>query len=710
MEAQSHEMVEELHQDLAQKYKRHAIAIETAWRSFDRRQRTKCLKAGAADGAVLKHPTDASLGNVYKFVPELNLRDITEPGSDFLLDHLKHRATQSLVEQYCNGVGGGPGDRDFIDEMMRTKRLRHVNPFKNCYTTFMESKYGHSFKVAPAHEAEVLADLAFAVNAGALIPQSQGELILQRQITLLQVLSVLIDDILDEGSKTRTRKQAPKATKEGSTAAVSKFNLQEAPAKLTLADLATAARDQTASFEEQLILLRTEPSVLASMVNIRFFSRPELVADERGRVLPVHTDKYISAAFFEVIQTTIQAASIWKYITRLLDLLESSQTDKLYRTILLQELSNICHFEYARTQTAFRRQVSIGMGSKRFKRVANAYDNAGNARISIKGNPEELTRTDPQLHYLLRLCQPETTYSKAIDWMSKLSHLYNTHPLEREKLQAGESGSQYDLAVIIAFIQDLSSVVSLPAASRKKGLSFTSRLQDLEVELKQLKEQIDLRDFAVPIDNLLEPGMAEGALKTLDEFVTEKTGSKMGFLYQDQIEECFPDLQNQYEQAKAKLEKNDKVELFLPVSTPKDPEKRLEHRKQKEKTRPSHSSVYEITPDAKTPPKEEQPSPPQKIKVSAPTADLFGVLFNKSESRGSVNWTAFETAMAELGFSVLPRFGSVYCFYPPESMAIRRPITIHRPHVSEIEGYATLILARRLNRVYGWDAHTFEVS
>ncbi|KAB5511165.1 hypothetical protein GE09DRAFT_1295662 [Coniochaeta sp. 2T2.1] len=52
-------------------------------------QRTRCLKAGAAEGTILKHRNDVSLDNVCKFVPEWNLYDLAENGPDFLLDILK---------------------------------------------------------------------------------------------------------------------------------------------------------------------------------------------------------------------------------------------------------------------------------------------------------------------------------------------------------------------------------------------------------------------------------------------------------------------------------------------------------------------------------------------------------------------------------------------------------------------------------------------
>lgn len=710
------EVVKELQVDLARKYRIHSSAVESAWRSFDKNQRTRCLTAGAADGVVLKHPLDVSLGNVYKLMPEWNLRDITEPGSDFLLDLLKHRATKSVFEQYCAGPNGRPGDHALIDEMMRVRGLRHVQPFKDCYTFFTdEETYGRSVKIQ-SHHTDTLAGFGPAIRARLCVPQATGELILQRQVTLLQCLNIIIEDILEEGSRSRDRKQRPKKSDKAAVDALAALSLQAPPTKATklaLPDVVASARDQKAALEEYLDLLSTEPVVLAHAVNVWFFSRPELIADEKGRILPIHTDKYISAAFFETVHNAVKGAAIWNYISRLLDLLESSATDKSYRAIVLQETSNICHLEYGRAQALFKRHVQTGMGSKRFKRVSNAYDNAGNARVSMKGNPADLTVADPQLHYMLRLCQAETTASKAVDWVKKLSDLHEAHPTEREKLGEREADALGDLAVIIEFIQDLSPVISMPSLSRKKGQMFVSRSHELEVELGQVKNDIDLRDLVVPIDNLLEPGIAERALEKLDHFVIEKTGTKMGFLYQDLVEDCLSDLRNQYDRVKAKLEQADKTEWSpLPVTTSEPPEKRVEQRRQKEKTRPSHSSAYEITPHEGTPAAEESASSQlsQTFKVGPSTAEVFSTLFARPQSRGSVSWAAYVAAMAELGFSVLPKFGSVYTFFPPESMAVKKSLTVHRPHTSRIEGYLVLIFARRLKRVYGWGEGTFETA
>src|ERR1700743_3654383 len=106
-EGGNEELVQELARDLARKYQIHRPKIEEIWSSLNAEQRANTLKAGAAQGRVLKDPADQSMGNVYTIIPEINLRDIAESGSDFLLDLLKHRATKSLIEKYCEGMNRG---------------------------------------------------------------------------------------------------------------------------------------------------------------------------------------------------------------------------------------------------------------------------------------------------------------------------------------------------------------------------------------------------------------------------------------------------------------------------------------------------------------------------------------------------------------------------------------------------------------------------
>ncbi|KAK3898348.1 ipa protein [Staphylotrichum tortipilum] len=723
-------LAKELHADLVRKYKKHETAIETAWRSFDTAQREACLRAGTLDGAVLQHPTDRALGNVYKFIPECNLRDIAKSGPDFLLDLLRHRATTSLFQQYCEGDGGGAGDHGFIAEMERTRGLRHIQNRGNSFTLFLdENQYGESYTIHGPMEGS-LGPLMPAVHAGLCVPWSRGELILLRQIYLMQCLVILIDDILAEGSRTRDDTKMPKKSDKAAAAALAKLTIQDRPPpEHSLPDLIATAREQKATLDEYFGLLCAEPVVLAHAVNLWFFTRPEQVADEKGTRLPAFTDRYISGAVLEAINSSVQAAAVWDYICRLLELLESQAADEIYRAITLQEIANVCHLEFERAQALFKRFVQTGTGAKFFRRQAGAYDRAGNARVDMNCNLKKLAKADPQLYYMMRLCQPETTPGDATDWLKKLAEFNESHPAVRDRIEEREVGALNDLIVVVSFVQDLAPAISMPSLSRKKGQMFVSRLQDLEAELVGLKDQIDLLDFALPIDNLLEPRMADGALKKLDQFVIDKVGTKMGFLYEDLVHDCFAALEIQYqlvkakmeEQAKAKMETQKKAKIAqqqamdwtpIPVPAPQPQEERIVQRKQKEKTRPAHSSVYDITTTrAKLPTAAaaaDEPAP--RLKVSASTAAVFATLFDKTQSRRAVDWADFAAAMAALGFAVVPKFGSVYTFLPPASMGASRSITVHRPHRSRIEGYQLLILSRRLRRAFGWGEGSFEVD
>jgi hypothetical protein len=133
--------------------------------------------------------------------------------------------------------------------MMRTRNLQHINPFKDCWTFFLDGDiYGRSFELVREKE-KTLAAFAPAIRAGMCVPQSVGELILLRQQYLLQSLNIVCEDILDVGSTTRALKPLPKKSTDTVTAALSNLSIgtsDQAP-KLDLPYLANSAREQKAA-------------------------------------------------------------------------------------------------------------------------------------------------------------------------------------------------------------------------------------------------------------------------------------------------------------------------------------------------------------------------------------------------------------------------------------------------------------------------------
>ncbi|KAK0790045.1 hypothetical protein LTR75_012178 [Friedmanniomyces endolithicus] len=348
------------------------------------------------------------------------------------------------------------------------------------------------------------------------------------------------------------------------------------------------------------------------------------------------------------------------------------------------------------------------LASKKFRRTPNPNDHT-QWRITMKGRPENCTVTDPQLHYVLRLCHPDTSPAAAAQRVQKLDDHNVRHPQDGKRMHENQITAFGDLTIIVSFMHSMSTSIALTPISRKSGLLYVSRMTDLDTEIDHHKAQADFGDFLVPMGNLLEPDMSARALAALDDFIVDTTGARLGALYEDIIQDSLDDLESMYAKAKAKVEQADKKSTYVPLAANAtlSPGDRVQRRREKEKTRPL-GAIYDIT-AAPHPPEIILTEPAEQIKVKASTAAVFAILFSRREARGSVAWTDFEAALADLGFSVTPKGGSIYTFNPPESMNAS-PITLHRPHASEIEGYKLLIFARRLSRVYGWNAQTFEIA
>ncbi|KAJ8066791.1 hypothetical protein OCU04_004178 [Sclerotinia nivalis] len=706
------QQIKSLHADLARRYELHGSKIEQIWRGFGQNQRAEVFKAGVPENVYLKHSRDWSQGNPWKVFPEFNLHDMVT-GPDFLLDHLKYRATTSLLHQYREGVHDGPGDCIFILESMRNNNLRHVHDFKYCYTRFYdEDTYGQSIRsTTAAQHRDITTKLAFAFQSRAIVPQEVGEFVLTRQLYILSQLNILVADILEIGSTTKSTKPRPRKPEEAVVSALSNLSVVHNQENLSLDDIINSSLDQKTAMNDYLVLCCSESVVLHHMVNVWFFSRPELVPDEKGRIFPVLGDKYINISIFELIHNAATGVANWDYIHRLLQLLSERPNDKIANAILLQEISNVAHLEFSRVQKVFKRYVALGTGSKYFRRVSGKYDH-GFARVLLKQNPELLTRENPQLSYIFRLCSSETDAAKSVTWIKKLDDLYRLHPTERSEVHDGVLDAFDDLAVIASFVQALSATVTLPPRNPRRGQIYASRLNSLLGELEPLKHEVDLSKFAVPMENLLEPGMTEGAIDALDQLTIERMGTNTGFLYQDLVADCVSQIQTHYEQQKdrvAQIGKKPPKTFEDPTHEASAPGILIQRRKEKDKSRPADASPYDITRDTTKSTQVEASESPTVFKVNKNTAQVFSTMFAKSEARGSVSWAAFEAAMVDLKFSVMPKFGSVYTFSPAVNMGAKKSITFHRPHKSEIGGWKLIMFASRLKRVYEWNEGSFEM-
>ncbi|KAJ4365368.1 hypothetical protein N0V95_000515, partial [Ascochyta clinopodiicola] len=183
--------------------------------------------------------------------------------------------------------------------MMQTRGLELIDApiYVNCYTLFTnEEKYGQSIKVKHGKESEVLPGLMPAIQAQLIVPQATGDLILMRQQYLLQSLIIIIEDILETAISLEDQTKHGKKSDEVAIKAMAMLSVHSTTEVTGLPQLLVSSLECSLALEDYTNLLTTEPTVLASEVNFWFFTRPELVPDEKGQRLPVHTDRYISEA------------------------------------------------------------------------------------------------------------------------------------------------------------------------------------------------------------------------------------------------------------------------------------------------------------------------------------------------------------------------------------------------------------------------------
>ncbi|KJZ76126.1 hypothetical protein HIM_04582 [Hirsutella minnesotensis 3608] len=711
------------HETLIRDYKRHGDSVSAIWSRLDTKQRLECVTACAARKLsqlrksirLLRSVSERDFDELIETILPEWTGDI-EKGTldaDSYLGLIKYRATRSLSQLLH--PSDGPWREDF-PEIARHEVFHRIEYDFSAWTpiSLTEDQYGDSLPRVPND----LPGLIQSMWDGRVAPDWASRTIFLRQSCMSHRCSLLITKILERGFQLEASRPPPRMRADPAAAPGNALSDKALSRNLSLINLRSGARCQRESLEIFLGMLNQNSAFLASVVEDFYHCRPELVLDTKGSEMPVRTPQHMSAALFEALRSGMRAAVHWKCIEELVDRLADFQADKFNQAFILQELVNMCHLEFNRAQTLLKRRIQRRTGAYAFTRKTEVYDKHGNLRITMNRSPDELLVADPLVRHLLHLCQPDIGVAKSVEWGDKLKAFCEAFSSEGARLHPGEGLALTDFKYIAQFIQKTSSVTSLPKVSQNKGQIFVSRLKGLESELDELKRHVDLREFVVPIKQLVDHDRAEEALDALDDFMDEKAGAALGFLYQDLIDECLSALEAHCRQAKNKARELKCAEpVFVSPSTPEARQLQIQTRRLKEKTRPSATALCGLSRreeffDANEGSDESAPESkaPQTFRVSQAAANVFATLFDKSQARGTISWADFEAAMVELGFSVLPKFGSVYTFEPPASMGASKSFTIHRPHHSHIEGYSVAIYARRLNRVYGWDSDTFELA
>jgi hypothetical protein len=141
--------------------------------------------------------------------------------------------------------------------------------------------------------------------------------------------------------------------------------------------------------------------------------------------------------------------------------------------------------------------------------------------------------------------------------------------------------------------------------------------------------------------------------------------------------------------------------------------------KTKEKTGGTPAADAAAEPEAEDEPAcDPSPDPRRPFPVTNTSYSVLQALFripNDDEVPGNTKWTAFNTAMTQLGFSAMQTQGSAWQFRPsPELQQDRgydRGIVFHMPHPeNEMPISVMRSWGARLAHVYDWNGTMFQLG
>ncbi|KAK1993761.1 hypothetical protein LX36DRAFT_673622 [Colletotrichum falcatum] len=721
--------VRQLSGDHSARWARYGAKFEPRWRSFTREYRAEVL--------VKAMPPWKDKEN-RNYVPEWDVDKMAED-PDVVLAMLRHRATAKLSEQALEGPGDGPGDLDITERENEDEIARAVR-FPKSYMSLCDGDgYGAAYKAASRSAAEA-----------ALVPPGRdprlcvhlvtGDLLLLRQSCVFELLSGVVMVVWHTDPEEQADPPADPVVPEESF--LDLVDSLQAPTAATFESALRKARDYQQETFWKYDFLSLEAGALKGKVSHWVFSDPGQVLNESQKRNNLPSDKDLGVALFQVVHDARRHFAFWDYLSTVMPLLRGLGAEDERREVVLQEMASVCHMGFQRAQGVLKRflQIRLMIDRRRFLFVKRdgEYDGDGDALVTLAvamdGLDDVRPPVDPGMRHVVRLCQPETTAEDAPEWLEALRDLCGRDPggLARQ-LRAHEADALAELVAILNFVGGLTGAAAMPPVNGRKRIKglFASRCQRVDRDLVALRGRIDLTLFTVPLVRLEKPEVAEEAVRALNKFCEQETGSSVEGHYHEAVAESLSELKRRCAQARARQKEKEKEKgkgkekapaggpsLFINKPQEKDDEGERPERKEKVKTRPAEGAEAEagVGPTADPPPPPPPPAPepePEKIKVSATTAAVFDVLFDRAQNRRPLAFTALEAAMAELGFEVDSQggVGSATKFVPPEWLG-GQPITLHRPHgtTNKIEGYRLLRASARFRDHFGWGPETFEAA
>ncbi|KAI0142679.1 hypothetical protein GGR57DRAFT_508756 [Xylariaceae sp. FL1272] len=534
---------------------------------------------------------------------------------------------------------------------------------------------------------------------------------------------------------------------------------KQACSYLELSDLIIIADEQIEALKARFTVCLRLASCFQHLVDGHFLSRPDLLADDNGsKKEAINSDAERIESAIDAIVNSVQNSTSWIYLYKALQYYRDAESQE-QRLALLQEVANVCRYEYYRKQSWLLRHYSTTSEGEKFYR--KVYAN-GSARVKLKKGVV-IPKDDSLSSHILRLCQSNTQVEEAAELVAKIDALEDTHAdTEQYKWNENVMAALDDLSTIVRFTSGIRRALPIPSAQVKNAGGFIKVAKKVDERLCNTRLKLNRSQISVP--TMYEEQGFRQTLRVLGKFFVKELDQDLVKWHLTKFGRCLakvcqpeneihvhtitegPEASLILKHCRAHVTRNvtrqDAKPGHLPLepttskhpaqqtSTKPAPEEyvpftqfpcdasesmawRGKQKRYKAKTRPTTQFFsYEDTSPQND---ENPPNTQEQRKVDAATAAVFHQLFDKSETHGALAWDKFSKALTSKGvdFTMEPSRGSAFTFIPPAHEANQARVTFHKPHGSQghkIPRYTQHHMAHRLSNRYDWNVQTFTVE
>jgi hypothetical protein len=418
-------------------------------------------------------------------------------------------------------------------ELVRMAMLRHGIQLRTAgngvYLFVDEDKWGQLMEFtpkAPRDQREKMLEMGRHV---AIVEEGDGKMVLERQGKIYPHLEILVDDIMEVRRELDNPDvdtwTAPRALDDGLLADSVRELVVSSPAgpkkhrdipkTIGIEDIKSMAEEQFGAMDDHVKLLSQNPNYLSSVARNYFFSSPDAVPGGPG--VDMMSSSYASEVVLELFTNACEASAHWKYISALVAALEGQNVSyKVPGNPLLIELWATTLKEHSRSRAIFKRMLQTDYKSGKFFE----RNEEGHVRLKVPHNV--IAKKNPYMGLLTELAtmsdanaSGKETDIETARILKSLHDMEDLAPRNRENILEHVGIALGDIAVITVFMSRLRNLIKVP---KQSSSLFSKKMQaQLSVLEHDVWKDVDLLDYACPVDRLRDKSAAEGCVNELNK-------------------------------------------------------------------------------------------------------------------------------------------------------------------------------------------------